>query len=1002
MDDLKGIWNISGLVKDTNNDGVPDGLNVSIELEESCLPLGIIDFCGRLGFESTALSFSFFNSEAAEWKIKTAYCKEETACELLLKDKAILFHFKSAEELSEMLRILAANWPYCANDISGKIMKLSFNENRLYAHSEGLITHLTCEGNRVRSDVKHAEIEGLTDLWNGLGFFAKGDPSPEAITGISFEFQQAATSALLEEVCYLAARVGMCSTSLGFPLTGQSAGGLSFLLADDADHAVIELDEHHHRVIFKGDRDRLPKIVRYVASALHRSEGGPFGGWEEEDDPLNKLEQEESLFRLKWEDAGEKQRILDTCKNLSDRYGGDSELIIEVFTSEPKDIRSKLEDEIGGMFQHVSEIKVRSAFKPAFCWVEEEILPQLVTMKEKVSHIHIDCLKEQNPCGLELPIRWIQELYPVDILAAEKLGIDAERITFSLNDQLETTYCLKAYGASGDVLAVYTLNVPVVGLTYLDEEKMVYPTTGSISITKEGEALHHETIPTDRENFYSFYLKEVLPLLWSRIERETEDQGFTKPLFDRIEIFAEMSEEERRLGIDEERISSMEALHEDLYFNTLDYFMIKGEQTIGSGFTAPGGVYPFLHAVKGAKPKAEVVAYGWKDQKPSHWLTKRITFDSDAKPIQAHMIDKLSLIERNVDIKDHSHQIGRSRFIEELGLSEHLVREWVPAKSYRGENIPVLEMFAEVKEQFYSPIKMSVYKPTVFIEAGHHANEVSSTPAILELMKEIAVYHRSLLNDMNLVVIPLANPDGANLHQRMSEDNPEWKHHAARYNGVGLEYARVRYQETVFGEADVVPGVMKRWAPDIVIDDHGIPSHEWVQPFAGTNSPPRFPVSYWIPNSLLYGIGKELDKNKYPIHVQNVNTIAERVGTKIAASDIHDHNLYWLKRFKKYGNDWLPEVFQIEQTSDFIFYKWPTEVFRESTDAISRFPEWVSADVISETADETVYGEALERCKKAHKLFDLAIIEAAAIKIEKHQSLNGNLIEIKRQRPILL
>jgi hypothetical protein len=139
------------------------------------------------------------------------------------------------------------------------------------------------------------------------------------------------------------------------------------------------------------------------------------------------------------------------------------------------------------------------------------------------------------------------------------------------------------------------------------------------------------------------------------------------------------------------------------------------------------------------------------------------------------------------------------------------------------------------------------------------------------------------------------------------------------------------------------------------------------------------------------------------VHAKNLQTVIERVRAKIASSGIHAHNLYWLGRYKKYGHDWMPDVFPLERGGgDFIFYRWPTDISADSTDAISRFPDWVALDVISEAADETVRGAALERCKQAHKLFDLAIIEAAAVKTAAGRVFDGSIIEIKRARPIIL
>ncbi|MDV2687665.1 hypothetical protein RYX56_25280, partial [Alkalihalophilus lindianensis] len=78
-----------------------------------------------------------------------------------------------------------------------------------------------------------------------------------------------------------------------------------------------------------------------------------------------------------------------------------------------------------------------------------------------------------------------------------------------------------------------------------------------------------------------FYIEEVLSKLRQEVADYHPGQGYSRPLFDRIEIDVWMSEEEKKWGVDEERISALEALHEDLYFNTLDYFEVMGEELEG-------------------------------------------------------------------------------------------------------------------------------------------------------------------------------------------------------------------------------------------------------------------------------------------------------------------------------------------------------------------------------------------------------------------------------------
>lgn len=261
--------------------------------------------------------------------------------------------------------------------------------------------------------------------------------------------------------------------------------------------------------------------------------------------------------------------------------------------------------------------------------------------------------------------------------------------------------------------------------------------------------------------------------------------------------------------------------------------------------------------------------------------------------------------------------------------------------------------------------------------------------------------HPDLLKHLNLVVIPRANPDGTALQQRMAEDNPEWKLHAARYNAVGLEFSHVRYKDSVFGEANVLPKIMDRWAPDILIDNHGIPSHEWTQPFAGYHIPPRFNMSFWIPSAMLYGIARQLDKEKYPQHTEILNQITQSIQAKVSGTKIHELNQYWLDRYKKYGHQFMPELFPIELVEEFIFYHWNTKVHPDSVNGIERFPEWVSAELISEAADETVYGETLEICKDGQQLFDLGAVDWIDKDVQAIQKAYGeNNVSISRVRPL--
>jgi Zinc carboxypeptidase len=999
MTGLEEMWRIGGFLTDQNGDGVPDRVNVSVRLPKDFIPVGLIDFCGRLGFETTALSYGFLDESDAEWKLTFHNSSVETSCILVEGNKEVMITYQSLEELNDLLRYLASEWPTVVKE-SESVTKIIWKDHHLVLYFDDFTSRVT-QWNKVCSSTgEQTVISSLTDIWNGTGFLMNEDPSPFKENNIFFDFQVPPDTSLLKQCCYMAARVGMSSTKVHFPLTGipdENDFTFCFHLKNKKESS-IHLNESGTGITFVGDRHALTHMMKYVAQSEHVSEGGEFGEWEQRS---YKTENEQLLFQLEWEDRSEVERAREVVDRILMDEGSCKTLSLELFISEPASIREAFKKELVATYDW-DTISVYSAFKPAYFWIEETVLPKLHVVKELISSIEIECVKEKGEGGLELPIRWIQELYPVDLLIEREIGVSSENVTFSLLEESDSTINMKVFGDGRNLLLEESISIPVSRVGYVEEGKYAYPTTGYIKVTNHKQTLFEKHLPTDRELFYDFYQKEVLPSLWKETLNRNEGQGFTKPLFDRVTIDVSMSEEERRLNIDEERISSMEALHEDLYFNTLDYFMARGEREFGQGFPAPGGIYPFMRVKTGMNPKATIKAYPWEERNLQKVLTKKLIFRNKPNSLVAEIYEPIN--QRTYEWQVNLDQKREWNYhLSGYGVGSPLVRQWVPANSYRGEEIPVFEMMERIEEQFISTIKCSVYKPTVLVEAGHHPNEVSSTPAILELLHEVATTHQQLLKTINLVIIPCANPDGAVLHQKMIQDNPEWKHHAARYNAVGLEYTHMRYQETVFGEADVVPLIMKRWAPDIVVDDHGIPSHEWVQPFAGYNSPPRFPVSYWMPNALIYGIGRELNKGEFPTHVHNLEVIAEEIDRKIKSTPISDQNTYWINRVKKFGHQWLPEVFPVEQTNELLFYKWHTTTKKQSPIAIERFPEWIGADIISEAADETVYGEALDICKEAHKLFDLAIFETAArTKVDVNQVLFDSSVEIYRQRPLKL
>ena len=242
---------------------------------------------------------------------------------------------------------------------------------------------------------------------------------------------------------------------------------------------------------------------------------------------------------------------------------------------------------------------------------------------------------------------------------------------------------------------------------------------------------------------------------------------------------------------------------------------------------------------------------------------------------------------------------------------------------------------------------------------------------------------RQWLERLNLVFLPMANPDGAAIHYRLMAEHPRWKHHAARFNAAGMEFSIDTFNpDTPFGEARFRRETWLRWLPDAVVDNHGVPSHEWCQPFAGYNSPPRFPVSYHVVQAMIYGIIAYVDDPDRP----GLRAAAEELRTTVAkavAAETHLHarNQFWLERYDDYGHSWLPETSPKDVHQGMLFFLRKMDR-REDLVAWRNFallhPEITLVDWITEVPDETAQGEYLTECAAAHRTANLAMMRLVA------------------------
>lgn len=299
-------------------------------------------------------------------------------------------------------------------------------------------------------------------------------------------------------------------------------------------------------------------------------------------------------------------------------------------------------------------------------------------------------------------------------------------------------------------------------------------------------------------------------------------------------------------------------------------------------------------------------------------------------------------------------------------------------------------------------------KLTYMLNNRHHANEVSSTGAILNLMEELADESsglRQVLTRVNVAAVPLENADGAALHQGLAQYNPEHKFHAARFNSQGREFVDSYFRPNPsVPEAGVLPALWRRWVPDIVVDNHGIPSHEWEQPFSGYLCP--WFSSFWIPRSLFYGYFYYLNDDSHPSRQAAKGLESAVSGALVTEADVRHRNLELLKAWNKYFVPYLKDHFPGTQKDGMIWYYVPREPGDRGWSFSQRFPHLTVLDWTTEVADETAQGSYLELCVRTHFLAQKAGLQWLArqpIALERavREESGGVYRAIARRRPLV-
>lgn len=260
--------------------------------------------------------------------------------------------------------------------------------------------------------------------------------------------------------------------------------------------------------------------------------------------------------------------------------------------------------------------------------------------------------------------------------------------------------------------------------------------------------------------------------------------GAQEPYFERLDIRVDIPGIERDLRYQDEVLSTIEALHEDLYFGLLEIFQRHSGRPLGNRGLQPGQIVPDVRRVQGdARVRVETKAF------PAVVAT---TPDGAGLPLD--QVDGALSFAR---IAHEMAAIGGEPYTVQTRQGRPVLCTYV-----KGANKPVV------------------------ISGGQHANETSGVVGALRAAQALRQQPGA-----HFVLFASENPDGYALHRELCQHNPRHMAHAARYSALGDDLAyRERapwYEREARRKAYAMSGAQ------LHINLHGYPAHEWTRPLSG-------------------------------------------------------------------------------------------------------------------------------------------------------------------------
>jgi len=328
---------------------------------------------------------------------------------------------------------------------------------------------------------------------------------------------------------------------------------------------------------------------------------------------------------LPWEG----KRLMDAVTKAMTSLPAGQPIVVQAGVSESPEQRVKLTAEIKSALARAgivdAQVEVLCAYKQGYSWLMDDVAVALAGQPVAKLKIEFAPYKDsKHASAMRTEARWVQELYPVDEMLSKKLNLPLANVELARmpNDE-GPTYRVHAFAADGHEILTRDFSIHTAPRPYSKEfsnYEQINVETGWLNITANGKPVADERIATDTELFWNHYQNETLPRIFELVRKQNEGKPKVEfqPLFDTLRVDMHLSEPDYNLGLDQERISSLESLQEDVLFATQNSFYMFGDLISTAAMDYMGRILPVAHVSEEGKDGHVRVEFYAKDASRPH------------------------------------------------------------------------------------------------------------------------------------------------------------------------------------------------------------------------------------------------------------------------------------------------------------------------------------------------------------------------------------------------